>query len=80
MNERVWSIGGMMLTGETEVLREKYYRALVVDEWMGMEHWLNDTDRKNWSSERKILYSVDGRWINVYGALVEWYWQGKLKY
>jgi len=32
MNERVWSIGGMMLTGETEVLREKYYRALVVDE------------------------------------------------
>jgi len=28
----VWSIGGIMLTGETEVLGEKLYRAVVVDE------------------------------------------------
>jgi hypothetical protein len=26
---------------------------------------------------RKTLYSVGGRWMNEYGALVEWYWQGK---
>jgi len=32
MNECVWSIGGMILTGETEVLGEKLYTALVVDE------------------------------------------------
>jgi hypothetical protein len=32
MNKRVWSIGGMILTGEAETLGEKYYRALVVDE------------------------------------------------
>jgi hypothetical protein len=31
VNERVWSIGGMILTGETEVLGEKHYTALVVD-------------------------------------------------
>jgi len=79
MNEWVWSIGGMILTGETEVLGEKHYTALVVDEWMNMEHWWNGTDRGNWSGGRKTLYSVGGRWMNEYGALVEWYWQGKLK-
>jgi len=31
----------------------------------------------NWSTGRKILYSVGGRWMNEYGAMVEWYWQGK---
>ena len=43
----VWSVGGMILTGE------------------------------NWSARRETLYSVGGRWMNGYGALVEWYWQGK---
>jgi hypothetical protein len=32
MNELVWSIGGMILTGESEVLGKKYYTASVVDE------------------------------------------------
>jgi hypothetical protein len=27
----IWSFGGMILTGETEVLGEKHYTALVVD-------------------------------------------------
>jgi len=40
----VWSIGGMVLTGE------------------------------NWSTGRETLHSVGGRWMNGYGALVEWYW------
>ena len=44
MHEWVWSIGGMILTGETG---------------------------------RKTLYSVGGRCMNEYGAMVEWYWQGK---
>ena len=47
MNERVWSIGGMILTGG------------------------------NRSVGRETLYSVGGRWMNGYGVLVEWYWQGK---
>ena len=47
MDERVWSNGGMILTGE------------------------------NWSTGRKTLFIVGGRWMNEYGAMVEWYWQGK---
>jgi hypothetical protein len=80
MIEWVWSIGGMILTGETGVLGEKHYTASMLDEWMSMEHWWNDTDRVNWSTGRKRLYSVGGRWMNEYGALVEWCWQGKLQY
>jgi len=45
VNEWVWSFGGMVLTGETEVLGEKYYIAWVVVEWMGVELWWNGTDR-----------------------------------
>ena len=75
MNEWVWSIGGKILTGETEVFGEKHHIASVVVEWMSMEHWWNDTDSGNWSTGRKTLYSVGGRWMNEYGALVEWYWQ-----
>jgi hypothetical protein len=77
MSEWVWSIGGMILTGETELLGEKHYTGMVVDVWMSMEHWWNDTDRGNWCTGREILYSVGGRCMNEYGALVEWYWQGK---
>jgi len=62
-----------------KVLRAKHYTSSVGDGWMSMEHWWNDTDRGNWSAGRKTLYSVSGRWMNEYGALVEWYWQGKLK-
>ena len=32
---------------------------------------------ETWSTGRETLYSVGGRWMNGYGALVEWYWQGK---
>ena len=80
MNEWVWSIGGMILTGETEVLGENPYTASVVREWMGMEHWWNDTDRGKLKYLEKTLYNVGGSWMNEYGAFVKWYWQGKLKY
>jgi hypothetical protein len=55
MYEWVWGIGGMILTGETEVLGEKHYTALVADVWMSMGHWWNDTDRGNWSTGRKTF-------------------------
>jgi len=32
---------------------------------------------ENWSAGRKTLYSVGGRWMNEYGAVVERYWQRK---
>jgi len=35
---------------------------------------------ENWSTGRKTLYNVGGRWMNEYRAMAEWYWQGKPKY
>ena len=32
---------------------------------------------ENWSTGRKTLFSVGGGWMDEYGAMVEWYWQGK---
>jgi len=32
---------------------------------------VDDIDRGNGSAGRKTLYSVGGRWMNEYGALVE---------
>jgi len=32
---------------------------------------------ENWNTRRNTLYSVGGRCMNEYGAMVEWYWQGK---
>ena len=63
--------------GKTEVLGEKHYLEWVVDGWMSMEQWWNDTDRGNWSTGRKTLYSVGSRWMDEYGTMVEWYWQRK---
>jgi len=43
-----------------------------MDEWA----WSNDgmlLTGENWSTGRK----TSGRWMNEYGAMVEWYWQGK---
>jgi hypothetical protein len=37
----------MILTGETEILGEKHYTALVVVERMCMEYWWNGIDRGN---------------------------------
>jgi hypothetical protein len=47
MNKLVWSVGGMKMTGETEVLGEKHYTPSVVNGCMSMEHWWNDTDGGN---------------------------------
>ena len=52
----------MILTGETEVLGEEHFTVWVVDGWMCMEQWWNDTDRgklKYW--EKNILQC--GWWI-----------------
>ena len=37
----------MILTGETELLGKKLNIVCVVDGWMSMEQWWNDTDRGN---------------------------------
>jgi hypothetical protein len=58
MDEWVWSIGGMMLTGETEALGEKHCTASVVIEWMSTEEWWNDTDRGRGRTQTEICYSA----------------------
>ena len=66
MNDWVWNIGGMILTGETEVLGEKPYTALVVDEWMGMEHWWNGTDGGiEILGEKHYTASVVDEWLSM---------------
>jgi len=45
MDRWVWNYGGMILTVETEVLGEKHYTAWMIDGWMSVEQWWNDTDR-----------------------------------
>jgi len=57
----------MILTGETEVLGEKHYTASVVDDWMSMEQWRNDTDRGYWSTGRSAcpsanLFTINPTW------------------
>jgi len=34
---------------------------------------------ENSSAGRETLFSVGGKWMDVYGALVEWYWQGEIE-
>ena len=45
MNEWCGTMMEWYWQGKTEVLGEKQYTARVVDEWMSMEQWWNDTDR-----------------------------------
>ena len=62
----------MILTVGTEVLGEKHYTVWVVDGWMSVEQWWNDTDRgKLKYRDENTLCSVDGRWLDEYGAMVE---------
>ena len=37
----------MILSRKTELLGEKHYTALVVDEYMRMESWWSDTNKGN---------------------------------
>ena len=75
--EWIWAMVEWYWQGKTEVLGEKHNTAWVVDEWMSMGNGGMILTGENWSTGRKTLYSVSGRWMNDYGAMVEWYWQGK---
>jgi hypothetical protein len=56
----------MVLTGETEVLGQKHYTALVVGEWMGMVRWWNDTDRgTEVLGEKHYTALVVGEWMGM---------------
>jgi len=41
---------------KTEVMEEKHYTAWVVDGWMSVEQWWNDTDRRKLKCwDKKII-------------------------
>ena len=65
VDEWVWVIDGMILTGKTEVLGEKHYRASVVDEWVwgidGM--WL--TGETEVLVEKHYTASVVDEWMGM---------------
>ena len=81
-----YSVGGRVMNeygtmvewywqGKPEMLGEKHYTAWVVDWWMCMEQWWNDTDGKTEVlGEKQYRVWVVDEW---YRAMVEWYWQGK---
>jgi hypothetical protein len=50
--------------GKTELLGEKHYTVSVVDEWVWSFGGMKLT-RENWSTGRKTLYSVGGRWMSM---------------
>ena len=53
----------MILTGKTEVLGEKHCTVWVVDGWMSMEQWWNDTDRGKLECwEKNLSQSANGTW------------------
>jgi len=43
--DEVWNSGGLIWQGKPKVLGETHYTVWVVDEWMSMGQWWNDTDR-----------------------------------
>ena len=47
-----------------------------MDGWVWSNGWMIVTG-ENWSTGRKSLYKVSGSWMDEYGAMVEWFWQGK---
>jgi hypothetical protein len=59
----VWSVGGIIPTGESGALVELYWQGRV-------ERWWNYTDRGEWNVGGIILTGESG-------ALVELYWQGR---
>jgi len=58
---------------------EKHYTAWVVDEWMSMEQWWNDTDGKT-----EVLGEKHTAWVVDEWMSMEQWWndtdRGKLKY
>jgi len=45
----------------------------VLGGWIIVEQWWNGTDRGKLKYWEKKKYSVGGRWMDGYGAMVEWY-------
>ena len=82
----VWVVDGWMSReqwwNDTDRGKLKYGGKNIIQRGWYMNEWLWSNGGmiltgENWSIGRKTLYSMGGRWMNEYGAMVEWYWQGK---
>jgi len=81
-----WVVDGWMIMeqcwNDTDRGKLMYWEKNIIqcgwetDEWIWSNGGMILTGEK-WITERKKLYSVSGRWMVEYGAMVEWYWQGK---
>jgi hypothetical protein len=72
MNEWDGALVEWYWQGKTKVVEKKHYTASVVDEWMSMEHWWNDTDRgilkyweKNLSHTHFIHHKSHMDWTGI---------------
>ena len=84
-----WVVDRWMITeqwwNDTDRGKLKYWEKNIIQRGWKMDEWVWSNGGmiltgENWSTGRKTLYSVGGRWMNEYGAMVEWYWQGKPKH
>jgi len=80
-----WVVDGRMNIGQwcndTDRGKLKYWKKNIIQSGWEMNEWVWSNGGmiltgENWNTGRKTLYSVGGRWMNEYGAMVEWYWQG----
>ena len=65
MDEWVWSNGGMILTGETEVLGEKHYIVWVVDEWIWSNGGMILTGETDVLGEKHYTVWVLDEWMSM---------------
>jgi hypothetical protein len=65
MNEWVRSIGGMLLTEETEVLGEKHYTVWVVDEWIWSYGGIWLTGETEVLGQKHYTVSVVDGWMSM---------------
>jgi hypothetical protein len=70
MNECVWGICGMILTGETEMLGEKHYSPLVVGEWSNRGMILTEeTELLGETCPSTTLFSKSRTWTDPASSL-----------
>jgi len=84
----VWVVAGWMSMGQwwndTDRRNLKYWQKNIIQSGWYLDEWVWSNGGMiltgdNWSTGRKTWYRLVGRWMNVYGEMVEWYWQGKFE-
>jgi len=81
-----WVVDGWMSVEQwwngTDRGNLKYWEKNIIQRGWWMDGWVWSNGGmtltgETWSTGRKTLYSVGGRWMDECGTMVEWHWQGK---